>query len=129
MKKNNYLYGGVEAGGTKFICGLSSSPPDLSSEIHFGTTSPQESLEKVCEFFFPFVKDGRIRSIGVAAFGPVDTDIHSPTYGFITATPKPNWQNIDILGFLKRAQKGLLQRLSRYLIPELCHRPLPNHHQ
>lgn len=102
MITHNSLYGGVEAGGTKFICGLSSSPPNLSSKIQFGTTTPQETLEKVCEYFFPFVKEGRIRSIGVAAFGPVDTDLHSSTYGYITATPKPNWQNIDILGFLKR---------------------------
>jgi fructokinase len=98
----NNLYGGIEAGGTKFICAVSNAPPSLSSEIHFETTVPQETLEKVCEYFFPFVKDGQIRSIGVAAFGPVDTDIHSPTYGFITATPKPNWQNTDILGFLQR---------------------------
>lgn len=102
MISNNYLYGGIEAGGTKFICGVSSAPPNLISEIHFSTTTPQETIEKVCEFFYPFVKDGRIRSVGLAAFGPVDTDIYSPTYGYITETPKPNWQNIDILGFLKR---------------------------
>lgn len=102
MLTNNFLYGGVEAGGTKFICGVSSDAPNLSSEIHFGTTTPEETLEKVCEYFFSFVKEERIKTIGVAAFGPVDTDIHSPTYGFITATPKPNWQNTDILGYLKR---------------------------
>lgn len=102
MTTNNLLYGGIEAGGTKFICAVSNVPPNLTSEINFGTTVPQETLEKVCEYFFPFVKDGRIRSIGVAAFGPVDPDINSQTYGFITSTPKPNWQNTDILGFLKR---------------------------
>lgn len=96
------FYGGIEAGGTKFICAVSSDPPKISHEIHFETTVPKETLEKVCEFFYPFVKNGRIKSLGLASFGPVDTDIHSETYGYITATPKPNWQNTDILGFLKK---------------------------
>lgn len=102
MISNDHLYGGIEAGGTKFICGVSNSPPKLTSEIHFNTTTPQETLEKVCEYFYPFVKEGKVRGIGLAAFGPVDTNIISPTYGYITDTPKPNWQNIDILGILKR---------------------------
>jgi len=96
------LYGGIEAGGTKFICAVSSNPPHLLNETHFSTTTPEETLEKVSDYFYPFVKEGRIKGIGIASFGPVDTDITSPTYGYITATPKPNWENINILGALKR---------------------------
>lgn len=96
------LYGGIEAGGTKFICAVSSNPPDLLNETCFSTTTPKETLEKVSDYFYPFIKEGRIKGIGIASFGPVDTDISSPTYGYITATPKPNWENINILGALKR---------------------------
>ena len=96
------LYGGVEAGGTKFICAVASNPPNLIKKTHFGTTTPNQTLEKVCEFFYPYVEDGRLKSIGIASFGPVDVDVHSPTYGYITTTPKPHWENTDILGTLKK---------------------------
>jgi fructokinase len=96
------LYGGIEAGGTKFLCAVSRNPPHLLKEVTFGTTAPKETLENVCEFFYPYVKESKLISIGIASFGPVDADIHSPTYGFITATPKPNWANTDILGILRK---------------------------
>jgi fructokinase len=40
--------------------------------------------------------------IGLGSFGPLDVNPESPTYGFITSTPKPNWQNTDIAGTLHR---------------------------
>ena len=95
------LYGGIEAGGTKFICAVASDPPKLMDEIQFATTTPEETLGKVCDFFRPYVKENRLQSAGIASFGPVDVDVNSPTYGYITATPKPNWENTDFLGTLK----------------------------
>ena len=95
------LYGGIEGGGTKFICAIGRSPSEIVDEIRFSTTTPQETLEKVCQFFKPSVREGRIKSIGLGSFGPVDVDPGSPTYGYITTTPKPNWANTDILGILK----------------------------
>lgn len=102
MKKNFDLYGGIEAGGTKFICAVSGNPPLLESEVSINTTLPDETLEKVCEFFYPYINAGRLKSVGLVAFGPVDTNIHSPTYGYITETPKPHWANLDIKGRLEQ---------------------------
>jgi len=96
------LYGGIEAGGTKFICAVAANPPKVSHETQIATTVPNETLERVCEYFYPFVKDGRLKGIGIASFGPVDVDNRSPTYGYIKATPKPHWEDTDILGILKR---------------------------
>ncbi|HZW02811.1 MAG TPA: ROK family protein [Anaerolineaceae bacterium] len=96
------LHGGIEAGGTKFVCAVASDPPLLLSETSFGTTTPQETLERVCAYFRPYVREGRLKSIGIASFGPVDADPLSPTYGYITATPKPHWQNTNILGILQQ---------------------------
>jgi fructokinase len=96
------LYGGIEAGGTKFICALASEPPRLEHEITFNTTNPEETLSLVCEFFYPHIKAGKVKSIGIAAFGPVDVDPASSTYGYITATPKPGWGNTDLLGILRQ---------------------------
>lgn len=95
------LFGGIEAGGTKFICAVSSQPPHLVHEAQFETTTPQETLEKVCAFFYPYIQEGTLQSVGLASFGPIDIDKNSPTYGYITSTPKPNWENTNILGILQ----------------------------
>jgi fructokinase len=99
------FYGGVEAGGTKFVCCVASGPDHIVEEVRFSTTTPEETLNKTVRFFEPFAAAGRIRSIGVGTFGPVDLDPKSPTYGFITATPKPGWSHTDVRGYLEQALK------------------------
>src|SRR5574340_575792 len=47
----------------------------------------------------------RIKAIGVGSFGPLDLNLDSQTYGFITSTPKPGWRNTDLAGMLQRALK------------------------
>ncbi len=42
-----------------------------------------------------------IVALGVASFGPIDLDVSSPTYGYITTTPKPLWGNADVLSGLR----------------------------
>ena len=99
------LYGGIEAGGTKFVCIVASDPGRIIEETRFPTTTPEETLNHSIQFFRPFVESGQIQSIGVGCFGPLDLDPNSPTYGYITATPKPYWSNADVLGTLQRALK------------------------
>ena len=96
------LYGGVEAGGTKFVCCVASGPNHIVEEIRFATTTPQETLRKTVQFFQPYVRDGRIRFIGAGCFGPLDLNPASPSYGLITATPKPGWSNTDVRGILQQ---------------------------
>jgi fructokinase len=95
------LYGGIEGGGTKFICLVGHGPQDIIEETRFPTTTPSETLRRVCDFFLPYIKSKRLLSIGLGSFGPVDVDPASPTFGYITTTPKPGWANTDILGMLK----------------------------
>lgn len=99
------LYGGIEAGGTKFVCVVASGPGQVVDEIRFKTTTPEETLGRAIQFFQPYVDSVQIRIIGVGAFGPLDLNSKSPTYGFITTTPKPGWRNADVLGTLRRALK------------------------
>lgn len=96
------FYGGIEGGGTKFICLVGRGPDEIVDEIRFPTTTPLETLQRVTEFFTPYVHSNKLKSIGLGSFGPVDVDPESPTYGVITTTPKLNWANTDILGTLKR---------------------------
>jgi fructokinase len=37
-----------------------------------------------------------VAAVGVGSFGPVDKKPGSPTWGFITSTPKPGWADTDI---------------------------------
>jgi fructokinase len=99
------LYGGIEAGGTKFVCVVARGPSQVIDEIRFRTTTPEETLGKTIQFFQPYVASAQVGAVGVGAFGPLDLNPKSPTYGFITTTPKPGWSNADVLGTLQRALK------------------------
>ena len=76
--------------------------PDIVEEVRFSTTTPEETLGKAIQFFRPFVSSAQVNAIGVAAFGPLDLNPKSSTYGFIASTPKPNWSNTDVRGTLQR---------------------------
>jgi fructokinase len=93
------LYGGIEAGGTKFNCIVAAGPDKILTETRFPTTTPAETIGKVIEFF---KQNGPVSSIGIAGFGPLDLDPASPTYGYITRTPKAGWVNTDIRGWIQR---------------------------
>src|SRR6266508_69724 len=95
------LYGGIEAGGTKFVCVVASGPGHIVEEDRFSTTTPEETLGKAMQFFQSFVSSGQVSAIGVGAFGPLDLNPTSPTYGFIASTPKPHWSNTDVRGILQ----------------------------
>lgn len=98
------IYGAIEAGGTKFVCALGSGPEDIRQVVHFPTTTPKETITRTVDFFRQNLgKDEQLESIGIASFGPVDPDIRSATYGYITATPKPGWSNFNFVGAIQEA--------------------------
>jgi len=98
------IFGGIEAGGTKFVCAVGSGPDDLREEIRFPTTTPEETISRAINYFQEQEqKVGPLAGIGISAFGPVDPNPASPTFGFITSTPKPGWQNADFAGRIKSA--------------------------
>ena len=101
--KNSQLYGGIEAGGTKFVCVVANGPDHVLDEVRFPTTTPDETLSRAIQFFQPFISSGQINAIGVGCFGPLDLNPKSPTYGHISFTPKPNWSHTDVRGILQRA--------------------------
>ena len=98
------LYGGIEAGGTKFVCVVGSGPEDIVEEIRFPTSqNAQETIQRAIAFFTRYVDKGDLTAVGIASFGPVDLNPASQTYGYITTTPKPGWRQVDLRGTVKRA--------------------------
>ena len=95
------MYGGIEAGGTKFVCAVGTGPDDLSEMVRFPTTTPEETIGKAIAYF----KDQphALKGIGIASFGPIDPNPASETFGHITSTPKLLWQHTDLVGPIKEA--------------------------
>ena len=97
------LFGGIEAGGTKFVCLVGNGPDQLVEEKRFPTTTPDETIAQVVSFFSPYANRGELAAVGIASFGPVDLNPSSKTYGYITTTPKPGWAQVDLCGRIKNA--------------------------
>lgn len=93
------LLGGMEGGGTKFVCAVGTGPDDVRAETRFATTTPAATLAQALEFF----RAHPIGALGVACFGPLDPDPRSPTYGHILPTPKPGWSHANVVGPLRAA--------------------------
>jgi fructokinase len=87
------VYGGVEAGGSKWECAVGTRPDRVAASETIPTTTPEETIGRVVEFF---EREGPVDAIGVGCFGPVDLRLDSPTWGSITTTPKPGWAHTEV---------------------------------
>jgi fructokinase len=97
------LLGGIEAGGTKFVCAVGTGPDDLRAEARFPTIRPEETIGQAIEFFKEQAAKEPLAAIGIASFGPVDPNPKSPTFGYITTTPKPGWAHANFAGRIREA--------------------------
>ena len=88
------MFGAIEAGGTKFVCGVGTGPDDLAL-AHVPTTSPDSTIAAVLRFF---QRQPRIDALGIGSFGPIDRG-----RGWITSTPKSAWRNCDLVGAMRQA--------------------------
>jgi fructokinase len=86
-------YGGIEAGGSKWKCAVGTGPSDLRASETVPTTTPEETIGRVVEFF---EREGPVDAIGIGSFGPIEGRASSPTWGHITTTPKPGWAHTDV---------------------------------
>jgi fructokinase len=87
-------YGGVEAGGSKWECAVGSDGPNgVRATTTIPTTTPEETIGRVVAFF---EEAGPVVAVGIGSFGPIDRRPTSPTWGYITTTPKAGWANTDV---------------------------------
>jgi fructokinase len=98
------LFGGIEAGGTKWVCAVGDGPQGLRAQKRIETRKPAETITAAIEFFREQeVQHGRLAAVGIGSFGPLDPERRSPTFGYITTTPKPGWADTDVAGPIGRA--------------------------
>lgn len=92
------LLGAIEAGGTKFVCGVGSAEGGSLETATVSTRDPEATFAEVRAFFRAAIqRHGALQGMGVASFGPVDVDPASPRYGHILRTPKPGWEGCDLV--------------------------------
>jgi fructokinase len=87
------VYGGIEAGGTKWVCAIGTAPDDVRATETIPTTAPRETIDRAVAFF---EREGPVDAIGIGSFGPVDLAPSSRTWGHITTTSKPGWAHTDV---------------------------------
>ena len=93
------MLGAIEAGGTKFVCAVGDETGKIIDRIQIPTTVPEETMSEVFQFFNKYP----IEAIGIGSFGPIDVNVESPTYGFITSTPKLAWKDYPFVQVIKEA--------------------------
>ena len=91
-------FGGIEAGGTKFAYGIADEKGNLLEKFTCPTSTPDTTFTEIINYF----KEKNIKNLGIGSFGPVDLDPKSPTYGYITSTPKPHWGNTDFANYFQK---------------------------
>lgn len=69
------LLGSIEAGGTKMVCAVGNTNYQIKDSIHIPTTTPEETLGKIIDYFKQF---DNLSAIGIASFGPIEIRRSSP---------------------------------------------------
>lgn len=83
------MFGAIEAGGTKFVCGVGTGPHDLVT-AQIQTSSPSATVAAAVQWIGENAGQP-LRAVGIGSFGPVDLQS-----GRITSTPKLAWRNYDL---------------------------------
>ena len=94
------LFGGIEAGGTKFVLGVGRGPDTILARTVIPTTTPDETVWRCIDWF---ASQPKIAALGIASFGPLVLDPARSDYGSIGATPKPLWSGVALLSRLAQA--------------------------
>jgi fructokinase len=93
------MFGGVEAGGTKFVCVIGTATGEIVETMRVEVTGPDETLDATIDFFRRAIATGRrLDAIGIGSFGPIELRPGNPRYGSITTTPKAGWSGTPLVG-------------------------------
>lgn len=95
------LLGALECGRTKMVCAVGEESGRIIEQTVIPTETPEITMPRIIDFFGRF----SICAMGIACFGPLDLNRQSPTFGYITNTPKEDWRGFDILGYVQRELK------------------------
>ena len=93
------IFGTLEAGGTKMVLSTGNEKNELLEQTMIPTEAPDITLPRMISWF----REKEIQALGIGSFGPVDLNPASPTYGWITSTPKLLWRDQPLLPPMREA--------------------------
>jgi len=85
--------GALEAGGTKMVLAVYDEQGTELDRMTIPTETPDKTMPVMIDYF----RRHEVDALGVGSFGPLDLDPASPTYGWITSTPKLAWKDYPLL--------------------------------
>ncbi|MEP7245932.1 MAG: ROK family protein [Gammaproteobacteria bacterium] len=98
------MFGGIEGGGTKFVCALGRSPVHIVDSVSLPTRDAATTLQDCVRFLLEAQKrHGTLASIGFSCFGPIELRPGAAGYGRMLSTPKAGWSGVDVLAPLRAA--------------------------
>ena len=80
--------GALEAGGTKMVMAVFSADGTMQDRVSIPTREPETTMPEMISYF----ASHHVSALGIGCFGPLDLNPDSPTYGYITMTPKLPWR-------------------------------------
>jgi len=96
------MYGGIEGGGTKFVCAVAPAALDIVESATIATTDSVTTLAECVRFFTDAQRrHGALTAIGFSCFGPIELRKSSAAYGRMLPTPKSGWSGVDVLAPLR----------------------------
>mmetsp|Transcript_28709 Transcript_28709/g.37657 ORF Transcript_28709/g.37657 Transcript_28709/m.37657 type:complete len:358 (+) Transcript_28709:92-1165(+) len=93
------VYCAIEGGGTSWRVALVKDDPTDTANIEMGQFVTTENPEEVMGQIKHWLKGKHYDALGIATFGPLDAKVGSKDFGKITTTPKPGWQDTDVVGY------------------------------
>ena len=91
-------FGALEAGGTKMVLAVTDENMNFLCRESIPTGTPADTMPKLIGFFQAHPVD----ALGIGCFGPLDLNPASPTFGFITKTPKLSWRDYPFMPEFQR---------------------------
>ena len=97
------IYAGVELGGTKCAATLADGDRQVLAREIIATAAPDETIARIEGVLAGWKSDPGFTALGIASFGPIDTDPNSRSYGSVLKTPKPGWADTVVVPRLQHA--------------------------
>ena len=96
-----HLFGALEAGGTKMVLSILNEAGEMLDRTSIPTETPAKTMPAMIDYF----AEKQISALGIGCFGPLDLNPASPTFGYITATPKLAWRHYPVMAAFAEALK------------------------
>lgn len=98
------LLGGIEGGHQKFIVAVSNQAFGIIARKEIATDVPSVTMQAIFDFFDQYPE---LVAIGIGAFGPIDTQPLSYTYGQVLTTPVAGWSGYQFLAGMQKWRDDL----------------------